>query len=149
MKSSIRSLNDEYRLFFTDHNHRVKADLEHLENYLVKNGCTFRGEAMPTLLKPNFISLEQSILLQNSVEVMSQALIKVIRAYLDDIRIREIMGFSDKEDELFRIDPGYSACPARPPQYMGGISTPPESFTAASIGGIVESPSTPKAFCGP
>jgi uncharacterized circularly permuted ATP-grasp superfamily protein len=108
MGSSIGSLNDEYRIFFMNHADRVKADLERLESFLVDHGCTFRGVAMPTLLKPNFISREQSVLLQKSVEVMSRALTKVISAYLGDSRIREIMGFSDKEEELFRIDPGYS-----------------------------------------
>ena len=90
------------------HTDQVKTDLERLEKYLTDHRCTFRGVPMPTLIKPNFISREQSVLLHNSVEVMSRALTKVISAYLEDGRIREIMGFSDKEDELFRIDPGYS-----------------------------------------
>jgi glutathionylspermidine synthase len=108
MDESIQSLNDQYREYFLSHTGQVKRDLQKLERYLVDHHCTFRGVAMPTLLKPNFLSPGQTALLKRSVEVMSRALTKFIKLYLEDNQVKELMGFSDREDELFRIDPGYS-----------------------------------------
>ena len=108
MDTFIQSLNEQYREFFLGNNGKVKKDLQKLEKYLVKYHCTFRGVAMPTLLKPNFLSPGQAILLKRSVEIMSRALTKFIGLYLEDNQVKEIMGFSDREDELFRIDPGYT-----------------------------------------
>jgi hypothetical protein len=108
MVTSIRLLNDQYREYFLGHTSQVKDDLGRLERYLVDHHCTFRGVAMPTLLKPNFLSRGQTDLLKASVEVMGRALTKFIGLYLRDSRVKRIMGFSDREDELFRIEPGYS-----------------------------------------
>ena len=91
MSPSIRLLNNEYRDYFMEYPDQVTTDLKRLEQFLVEHHCTFRGVSMPTLLKPNFISRAQSMLLKEAVEVMSRALTKVIRLYLDDDRVREIM----------------------------------------------------------
>lgn len=93
--------------YFRSQKDRLELHQQQLKRFLVENNCTFGSEPMPTLLKPNFISAGQSLLLERSVELMSQALSKFIRLYLKDDRIMKIMGFSEKEDELFRIDPGY------------------------------------------
>jgi hypothetical protein len=105
---SIPELNREYRDYFLSREGRLEVHMEQLLSFLVENSCTFGGVAMPTLLKPNFISTGQSLLLKRSVELMSRALTKFIGLYLKDSQVREIMGFSEKEDELFRIDPGYA-----------------------------------------
>lgn len=108
MDPSVIKLNQAYRDFFFGNRPEVMEGLERMEEYLVNHHCTFRGVAMPFLLKPNFISRQQSDLLRRSVEVMSGALTKTISLYMEDRRVREIMGFSEREDALFRIDPGYS-----------------------------------------
>jgi hypothetical protein len=107
MTATIRSLNIKYKEYFTNNGDRVKTDLRRLEKFLVEHHCTFRGVAMPTLLKPNFLSRRQSAMLKASVEIMSRALTKFIRLYLQNDRVQAIMGFSPREDELFRIEPGY------------------------------------------
>ncbi len=107
MTSSIHLLNELYRDHFLKNQGQVKDHFEFLKKYLVDNKCTFKGQAMPTLLKPNFISERQSTLLKDNVERMSRALTKFIRLYLSNDRVREIMGFSEKENELFGIEPGY------------------------------------------
>jgi uncharacterized circularly permuted ATP-grasp superfamily protein len=108
MISSVGNLNKEYREYFLEHTGQVSTDLKRLEQYLVDHHCTFGGGSMPTLLKPNFLSGKQAALLKRSVETMSRALIKFIGLYMKDKRVKEIMGFTDREDELFRIEPGYS-----------------------------------------
>jgi hypothetical protein len=105
---SIPDLNREYRDYFLSREGLLEVHMEQLISFLVENNCTFGGVAMPTLLKPNFISTRQSLLLKRSVELMSRALTKFIGLYLKDSQVREIMGFSEREDELFRIDPGYA-----------------------------------------
>lgn len=107
MTSSIHILNELYRDHFLKNQGQVKDHFEFLGKYLVDNKCTFKGQAMPTLLKPNFISERQSTLLKDNVERMSRALTKFIRLYLSNDRVRKIMGFSEKENELFDIEPGY------------------------------------------
>ena len=86
MTSSIHFLNELYHDYFLKNKNQVKADFKFLEKYLVDNRCTFKGVAMPTLLKPNFISQQQTALLKESVEKMSRALTKVITLYLSDDR---------------------------------------------------------------
>jgi len=108
MEGNIATLNDQYREYFLQHPDRAGDDLVRLEKYLADHHCTFRGVPMPTMLKPNFLSPRQAAVLKDSVEVMSRALTRFINLYLRDKRVKEIMGFSDREDELFRIDPGYS-----------------------------------------
>lgn len=108
MADSIQRLNREYRDYFLNNVAAVGDHLKSLNGFLMERGCTFRGEAMPTLLKPNFISMKQWALLKASVERMSRILNKFIGLYMADDRIRGIMGFSEEENRLFGIDPGYS-----------------------------------------
>ncbi|HDS08145.1 MAG TPA: hypothetical protein ENO05_11025 [Bacteroides sp.] len=107
MADSIQQLNREYREYFLKNRTSPEEHMSFLQMFLVERGCTFGGEAMPTLLKPNFISSRQSALLKSHVERMSRALNKFIGLYLSDDRVRGIMGFSEKENRLFRIEPGY------------------------------------------
>ena len=138
MSPSIRLLNNEYRDYFMEYPDQVTTDLKRLEQFLVEHHCTFRGVSMPTLLKPNFISRAQSMLLKEAVEVMSRALTKVIRLYLEDDRVREIMGFSEREEELFRIEPGYSnpLVVSRLDAFLEGISLKFLEFNCDSPAGI-------------
>jgi len=78
-----------------------------LNTYLVTNRCTFGGQPMPCLLKPNFVSRKQTQALTYAVEKISTALLKFINLYLGNDEVKELMSFSNKEDKLFRIDPGY------------------------------------------
>ena len=81
--------------------------LQKLERFLVEKKCTFKDKPMPTLLKPNFISQKQTGTLQYAVEMISRALNKFIDLYMKDEKVRRIMRFSPRENELFNIDPGY------------------------------------------
>ena len=104
---SIRTLNESYRKHFLERSSHIIADYQRLCAFLVEQNCTFRGEPMPTLLKPNFISPGQQNLLVRSVELMGRILTRFISLYLSNAEVREIMGFSEREEALFRIDPGY------------------------------------------
>ena len=80
---------------------------EELNQYLSAKGCTILDGPMPTLLKPQFISVEQVNHLEHVVKVISSALSKLIDLYLQDEELRALMQFSDTENEFFAIDPGY------------------------------------------
>ena len=78
-----------------------------LQKFLVEEKCTFKDKPMPTLLKPNFISPKQTQTLQYAVENICNALTKFIDLYLQNENVRAKMKFSDLENELFFVDPGY------------------------------------------
>ena len=148
MTSPIHFLNELYRDYFLKNKGQVKEHFELLEMYLVENKCTFKGVAMPTLLKPNFISEKQTALLKTSVEMMSRALTKVIALYLSDDRVKEIMGFSEKEKELFCIDPGYEnpLVVSRLDAFLNGYDIKFLEFNCDSPAGIAYSDIQEEAF---
>ncbi|HDR67961.1 MAG TPA: hypothetical protein ENN61_02795 [Bacteroidaceae bacterium] len=108
MSDLIKSLNRSYRDYLLKHQEQVIGDFNGLNEFLLDHRCTFKGIPMPTLLKPNFISPEQSEILVANVEIISRALTKFINLYLSDEQVRRIMGFLDRENELFAIEPDYS-----------------------------------------
>jgi hypothetical protein len=83
------------------------GQMQFLQKYLVDENCTFKGEPMPTLLKPNFLSTKQTQTLIYAVEKISSALNKFIDLYIQEKDVRDIMNFSARENELFSIEPGY------------------------------------------
>jgi uncharacterized circularly permuted ATP-grasp superfamily protein len=103
----ISDLNKAYLLALEKHRTDPVSQLLLLNNFLTENNCTFKGQPMPTLLKPNFVSNKQLQLLEQTVEVMSAALDKFITLYMGSEEVRHIMKFSALENELFRIEPGY------------------------------------------
>lgn len=107
MLQPIRDINQSYLKHLAERQDDSLRQLEQLNRFLIESNCTFRGEPMPFFLKPNFISAKQSALLTRAVEKMSRILQKFIRFYLVDREAREIMRFTDIENELFFIDPGY------------------------------------------
>ncbi|MFC2114941.1 hypothetical protein ACFLTU_00600 [Bacteroidota bacterium] len=104
----IKELNISYLNHLREHPERASMQLENLISFLLARKCTFRGEVMPTLLKPNFISPKQTSGLISSVEIMSRILDKFVHYYLRNEKVRSIMKFSNRENELFSIDPGYN-----------------------------------------
>jgi glutathionylspermidine synthase len=109
MKSlaDIASLNSEYLFQLEKHQAGPETQLVRLNDFLLKNQCTFSGKPMPTLLKPNFVTQQQLLQLKHTVEVMSTALDKFIHLYMENEEVRQFMKFSARENELFRIEPGY------------------------------------------
>ncbi len=81
---------------------------EELNQYLGDEGCTFFDEPLPTLLKPQFLTVEQVNRLEHVVKAISSALGKLIDLYLVDEDLRNMMQFSDTENEFFALDPGYT-----------------------------------------
>ncbi len=78
-----------------------------LTQYLSDQGCTFSDGPLPTLLKPQFLTVEQVNRLEHVVKTISSALSKLIDLYLKDEDLRALMQFSETENEFFAIDPGY------------------------------------------
>ncbi len=109
-----------------------------LNRFLVERRCTFRDEPIPTLLKPYFISPEQDGALRYVVEKISSALNKFIALYLEDEAVRSIMNFSEQENELFSIDPGYRTpvVVARLDAFMEGESVKFLEFNCDSPAGV-------------
>ncbi len=101
----------ELKLSYLIHLAGLKEDayrqLEALKKFLVEHNCTFKGEPMPLLMKPNFLSQQQTKSIEFGVEYICSALNKFITLYMNDPEVREIMKFSDNENLLFSIDPGY------------------------------------------
>ena len=108
MLDPIANLNFSYLVNLAKEDNDAASQLSFLNRFLVEKNCTFKGGPMPTLLKPNFVSTKQTQTLIYAVEKISSALNKFIELYLRDESVRQIMKFSDRENELFFIDPGYS-----------------------------------------
>lgn len=108
MIDQMANLNLSYLVELSKNAQGAMRQLETLKQYLVDHKCTFKGEPMPTLLKPNFISPKQTQVLQYAVENISSALNKFIGLYLQNPGVRDILKFSAAEEELFFIEPGYS-----------------------------------------
>ena len=108
MQDSIQSLNKAYINHLRKAGSDAAGQFEFLNRYLTERNCTFRDEPMPSLLKPNFVSEEQTRVITWAVEKISSALNKFIHLFMHDEEVRRIMNFTDKEEELFAIEPGYS-----------------------------------------
>ena len=108
MIDQMANLNLSYLIELSKDGSNAPAQFQNLIQFLVKERCTFKDEHMPTLLKPIFISPKQSKQLQYTVEKISSALNKFIDLYLKNEQIRQIMKFTDAENELFFIEPHYS-----------------------------------------
>ena len=108
MLEEIRELNNSYLHNQQASEEQTLREYAFLNGYLADHLCTFRGGPMPTLLKPNFISVRQNHRLAYAVEKISSALNKFIRLYTTDDGVRKIMNFSAREQELFSIEPEYS-----------------------------------------
>ncbi len=107
MLDSIANLNLAFLIQLDKDSNEATRKFNLLRQFLIREKCTFNSQAMPTLLKPNFISRKQNQALIYAVEKISSALVKFIHLYLNDQSVRKIMNFSKKEEELFSIDPGY------------------------------------------
>ena len=81
---------------------------EFLMRFLQEKKCFFKNKPFPTLLKPHFISPQQTRILVHAVKKISSALAKFIDLYRRDEEVKRLMGFSDVQNALFSIDPGYS-----------------------------------------
>jgi glutathionylspermidine synthase len=108
MIDQMAALNLSMLVELSRDNSDAPAQFKELNQFLIRRQCTFSGEPMPTLLKPNFISPKQNRILQHTVEKISSALNKLIKLYLEDEKVRSFMRFSAVEEELFRIEPHYN-----------------------------------------
>jgi len=108
MIDQVAALNLSYLNDLLNNTDLTKKQNKNLWRFLKKENCAFKGEPMPFLLKPNFVSPKQAKRMQHAVEKMSAALNKFINLYLENNEVQKIMKFSKIEHELFSIDPGYS-----------------------------------------
>ncbi|MEA1927824.1 MAG: hypothetical protein U9N73_06420, partial [Candidatus Auribacterota bacterium] len=108
MNNDLAILNYTYLTELAKSGEKARRELDDLTRFLVERNCTFKGEPMPTFLKPVFISPRQAKLLHHTVDIICGALDKFIKLYLRNEEVRRIMNFTEKENELFFIDPGYS-----------------------------------------
>ena len=108
MTNDLSILNYTYLSELAKSGENALRQLDEMTRFLVERNCTFKGEPMPTFLKPVFISPRQAELLHHTVDIICGVLDKFIKLYLRNAEVRRIMNFSRQEDELFSIDPGYS-----------------------------------------
>ena len=127
---------------YLDHLRKKSSDpagqFRFLNQYLTERNCTFRDEPMPSLLKPNFVSEEQTRVITWSVEKISSALNKFIHLFMRDAEVRRIMNFTSEEEELFSIEPGYSKplVISRLDAFQNGLSVKFLEFNCDSPAGI-------------
>lgn len=107
MLDPIANLNFSYLVNLATDDNDAAGQMQFLRKFLVDENCTFKGEPMPMLLKPNFLSTKQTQTLIYAVEKISSALNKFINLYMQEKDVRDIMNFSERENELFSIEPGY------------------------------------------
>ena len=108
MIDQMASLNLSYLVELSQDSNNAFYQFDRLAQFLAREKCTYRDRNMPTLLKPNFISPKQTRTLQYAVENISSVLNKFISLYLRNNQVRELMKFSEIENELFFIEPNYS-----------------------------------------
>ncbi|MEN8116646.1 MAG: hypothetical protein ABFS16_06675 [Bacteroidota bacterium] len=108
MLDPIANLNLVYLNHLDKNKTTTREQFENLNRFLLNKNCTFNQKSMPSLLKPNFISRKQTQELIYAVEQISSALVKFINLFLNNQEVRKIMNFSEKEEQLFSIDPGYN-----------------------------------------
>ena len=108
MLDQIAILNMSYLIHQAKSASNSAKQLKFLNKYLIDHMCLFNGKPMPTILKPNFVSPKQTQTLIYAVDQISSALNKFIQLYMSDKVVRRIMKFSDIENELFAINPGYN-----------------------------------------
>ena len=104
----MANLNMSYLIEFMRDRATADKEFQKLNDFLIERNCSFRGEALPTFLKPYFISPKQTTTLQKVVTIISNVLNKFINYYLENEEVQKIMAFSKEENELFNIEPGYS-----------------------------------------
>ena len=107
MLDPIAYLNMSYLIHLARNREESLKQFEFLKDFLVKQKCTFKGEPMPMLFKPYFISPKQARIIAYMVETICCALNKFIQFYLKSENVRRLMRFSDMENQLYAIDPGY------------------------------------------
>lgn len=107
MIDEMARLNLSYLMEMLRNEKNSHQDVELMNKFLLERNCTFRGQVMPTLLKPNFLSPKQLNVLKRIVKIISHVLNKFIHFYFENKDVQKIMNFSAEENELFAIDPGY------------------------------------------
>jgi len=108
MIDQMANINLSYLIELSKNTGRAAEEFENFNRFLVEQGCMFGEDPLPILLKPNFISPKQSHTLTYAVEKISSVLNKFIGLYLRDEQVRDVLKFSDEENELFFIDPKYT-----------------------------------------
>jgi len=108
MIDQMANINLTYLAELLKNSDHAAEQYEKVKEFLVENLCTFGDKPVPTFLKPHFISPEQTRTLKYVVEKISNVLNKFIKLYLQDGQVRQILKFSDEENELFFIEPCYS-----------------------------------------
>lgn len=85
------------------------VDLEQrIEAWLAEHDVVFNGGPIPFVLMPHFVSPRQVKRVRHAVACLSRVLDRFCDAYPTDARLREELAVPDAEDELIRMDPGYS-----------------------------------------
>ena len=74
MNSDLSILNLTYLTELAKSGDKAPRQLDDLTRFLVERNCTFRGEPMPTLLKPVFVSPRQAELIHHTVDIICGAL---------------------------------------------------------------------------
>ena len=138
MPETIRSLNKAYLKHLKNAKSDAVGQFKFLNQYLTDRNCTFKDKPMPSLLKPNFVSEEQTRIITWSVEKISSALNKFIYLFIRDEEVRRIMNFSSREEELFTIEPGYDKplVISRLDAFQGDMSVKFLEFNCDSPAGI-------------
>ena len=85
------------------------VDLERrIEAWLEEHDVVFNGGPIPFVLMPHFVSPRQVKRVRHAVACLSRVLDRFCDAYPTDAGLREELAVPEAEDELIRMEPGYS-----------------------------------------
>lgn len=76
--------------------------------WLEEHDVVFNGGTIPFVLMPHFVSPRQAGRVRHAVACLSRVLDRFCDAYPRDARLREELAVPEAEDELIRMEPGYS-----------------------------------------
>lgn len=79
-----------------------------IRDWLSEHDVVFNGGPIPFVLMPHFVSPRQVKRVRHAVACLSRVLDRFCDAYPTDARLREELAVPPEEDELIRLDPGYS-----------------------------------------
>ncbi|MFL5893856.1 MAG: hypothetical protein ACJ76Z_01925 [Thermoleophilaceae bacterium] len=79
-----------------------------IERWLEQHDVVYAQRTIPFVLMPHFVSPGQVRQIRRAVEALSRVLDRFCEAYGEDANLRTELDVPDREDELIRLDPGFT-----------------------------------------
>jgi hypothetical protein len=104
------SLNDAIKTYHDLLTDEMAAESQaQLDDQLQRRGLFFGDRPLCTVLRPRFLMPDQYTYLRRSIRPLLDAFCKISNAALEDAAFRQQFHLDEWEEELIKIDPGYSS----------------------------------------